>query len=152
MWHQLCKEALKSHGSKSYCCDHRTFWDSFLLDLVHFLTSQITSFTNCRCCSTTAFPEPWVFAGRLFEKQCCHFTIWALLIHEHGKSFCCLVYHSVYFFKVSKFSLWRLFTFLVDSLELFDTFMKEIFFLISILANFLLLIKKSTYILCRFYI
>lgn len=79
------------------------FWDSFLSDLVHLLTSQIVSFTKCRCCSTTAFPEPRVLAGWLFERQYCHFTTWALLIHEHGKSLHCLVYHSIYFLKSQSF-------------------------------------------------
>lgn len=128
------------------------FWDSFLPGLVHLLTSQIVSFTSCRCCSTTAFPEPWVCAERLFWEAVLPFYYMGFANPWAWKVFALSSISFNLFFKVSKFSLWRLFTSLVDSLELFETLVKQIILLISILTNFLLLIRKSTYILCRLYI
>lgn len=49
---QFHKKANKSHYSKSYCCCHGNLMDSFLSDLVHLLTSQIDSVTNCQLDST----------------------------------------------------------------------------------------------------
>lgn len=152
MWHQLCKEAPKSHVSKSYCCDHRTF-------LGFFSTRSGASLDQSDCVLYKL--QMLLYNCISWTMSICRTTVWEAVLPFYYMGFANPRAWKVFtsssisfnlFFKVSKFSLWRLFTFLVDSLELFETLVKQIFFLIFILTNFLLLIRKSTYILYRLYI